>query len=259
MALLLLCAGALAAVPASSERPDIVWEATVDREVNFVAFSPDGSTIASAGIMSNTVKLWRASTGELIRALEGCDTPLSLGATAFSPDGSMIASAGWSAPVRVWSASTGDLICALEDSDTVYSFVFSPDGKVIASAKKDGKIRFWRTSDGKLIRALEDDGGYIVSVAFSPDGRLLAYGRMDGRLVVARNPLAAPPAELVRGDSDGDGKVTIADAVIALRIAVGLERGATHQLMASDLNGDGKVDLSDVTRILRAAVALGVL
>jgi WD40 repeat protein len=35
-----------------------------------VAFSPDGSMIASGG-WDNTIKLWRVSDGALLRTLEG--------------------------------------------------------------------------------------------------------------------------------------------------------------------------------------------
>jgi WD40 repeat protein len=38
--------------------------------VNSVAFSPDGSMIAS-GSDDNTIKLWRVSDGALLRTLEG--------------------------------------------------------------------------------------------------------------------------------------------------------------------------------------------
>jgi len=62
-----------------------------------------------------------------------------------------------------------------------------------------------------------------------------------------------------RGDINGDGKVTISDATIALRIAVGLEKASDYQMKSGDLNGNGKIDVSDVTKILRAAVGIEVL
>ena len=63
----------------------------------------------------------------------------------------------------------------------------------------------------------------------------------------------------VRGDVNGDGKVTISDATIALRIAVGINRASDYQLRVGDLNGNGKIDVSDTVRILCAAVGIEVL
>jgi len=66
-----------------------------------------------------------------------------------------------------------------------------------------------------------------------------------------------PP--VVKGDVNGDGKVAIADATIALQLAVGLLKPTPEQLAAGDLDGDGKVSIAEVTQILRAAVGLAQL
>ena len=54
-----------------------------------VAFSPDGSTLAS-GSADNTVRLWDVQTGEQLRTLEGHTDGVT--SVAFSPDGSTLAS-----------------------------------------------------------------------------------------------------------------------------------------------------------------------
>jgi hypothetical protein len=50
--------------------------------------------------------------------------------------------------------------------------------------------------------------------------------------------------------------VTISDAVIALRIAVGLQEATEAQLRAGDIDGNGKIDVLDAMKILRAAIGL---
>lgn len=69
-------------------------------------------------------------------------------------------------------------------------------------------------------------------------------------------PVSEWKPAVVKGDLNGDGKVTIADATIALQLAVGLVKPTPEQLAAGDLNGDGKVAIAEVTQILRAAVGL---
>jgi WD40 repeat protein len=76
-AALLLVFVALMALPAFAERPDIVWMAGGHAGgVDSVAFSPDGSMIAS-GSGDKTIKLWRVSDGKLLRTLEGHTGPVT--------------------------------------------------------------------------------------------------------------------------------------------------------------------------------------
>jgi endonuclease/exonuclease/phosphatase family metal-dependent hydrolase len=72
-----------------------------------------------------------------------------------------------------------------------------------------------------------------------------------------RAVIPAPPhPAVVPGDLNGDGKVGIPDATLALQIAVGLQKATDAQLAAGDLNKNGKIDIAEVTRILRAAVGM---
>jgi hypothetical protein len=55
---------------------------------------------------------------------------------------------------------------------------------------------------------------------------------------------------------DGDGSVRVADAILALRIAVGLLTPSSSQQAIEDVNGDGALDVKDVTLILQRAIGL---
>jgi regulation of enolase protein 1 (concanavalin A-like superfamily) len=79
------------------------------------------------------------------------------------------------------------------------------------------------------------------------------------RLALSYTPLEAappPPPAALKGDLNGDGRVGIPDASIALRFAVGIGQPTPQQLAAGDINGNGKIDITDATKILRAAVGL---
>ncbi len=85
------------------------WEALVAgisrrSSVNSVAFSPDGSRLASGGD-DGTVRVWDVGSGAEIRVLEGHGDSVS--SVAFSPDGSRLASGGVGGKVRHWQAASG--------------------------------------------------------------------------------------------------------------------------------------------------------
>jgi len=68
-------------------------------QVNTVAFSPDGKTLAS-GSYDNTVRLWDVQTRQELATLKGHDAYVS--SVAFSPDGKTLASGGWDNTVKLW-------------------------------------------------------------------------------------------------------------------------------------------------------------
>ena len=60
----------------------------------------------------------------------------------------------------------------------------------------------------------------------------------------------------VMGDVDGDGRVAVNDAILALRAAIGLATLTPDQIARADINKHGTVDVSDAVAILRLAVGL---
>lgn len=58
------------------------------------------------------------------------------------------------------------------------------------------------------------------------------------------------------GDIDNDGKISAADARLALRASVGLEKLTDTQSKSADVNNDGKVTAADARTILRVSVGL---
>ena len=99
-----------------------------------------------------------------------------------------------------------------------------------------------------------------------PDSPASASGvPRPGSMDLARTVRGPGPADLgcysvsagggtaVRGDVNGDGRVTVVDALLVLRMAVGL----ASAVPSADLDGDGAVRLADAVVTLRLAVGLG--
>ena len=60
----------------------------------------------------------------------------------------------------------------------------------------------------------------------------------------------------IMGDVDGDGRVTIADAVAIMRHALDLTHIPEQYLPFADVNGDGAVNLSDAVTVMRMAIGV---
>ncbi len=145
--------------------------------VTFVAFSPDGNTIASASL-DKTIRLWDRASAKEIAVLKGHEKEVI--SVAFSPDGNTIASASFDKTIRLWDRASAKEIAVLKGhEDSVISVAFSPDGNTIASASLDKTIRLWNRASAKEIAVLKGHENEVNSVAFSPDGNNIASASLD--------------------------------------------------------------------------------
>jgi WD40 repeat protein len=168
---------------------------------NAAAFSPDGSLIAagfgtfrfvSVGeYLDNSVRIWRAGTGEELFRLEGhTDAVVSL---AFSPDGRYLLSGSIDTSVRLWDLSTGELVRRLDGhASGVMSVAFSPDGRHAVSGSQDGAVIVWDLETGEPIRRIRGHAGVVHFVGFTEDGGSIWSAAEDGRIRMWKPFLSLP-------------------------------------------------------------------
>jgi WD40 repeat protein len=132
------------------------------------AESPDGKTLATAGIDSKLC-LWDAANGhELLSPIEHPNQVLSV---AFSPDGRMVGTACLDWQTRVWEVSTGKLLHAMSPGGWLTDLRFTPDGHFTVNAGASG-VQVWDTKTGHPVSQRFATGtGDLPQLDISQDGR----------------------------------------------------------------------------------------
>ncbi len=173
-------------------------------EVNSLAFSPDGTILASSGSWDREIKLWDVNARQSFATLRGHTDAVR--SVSFSlPDGATLASGSLDRTIKLWDGKSGGLIATLEEhTDGVTSVSFSSGGNTLASGSRDGTVRLWDLRTREVTGTLEGHTSEVTSVSFSPDGALLASAGGWGDLTVKLWDVAArEPVGTLEGHTSG--------------------------------------------------------
>lgn len=181
--------GNIEVVNAQSGETIVEMENYVYGTITALRWSPDGTILAAGHIdegMSTRednrgiVKLWDATTGQLLRTFDEYTHRYRVESLAWSPDGTRIASGG-TETVHIWNSTSGELEMQLDMGWATPGWVlvaWSPDGNRLLTAGASFIIQVW---DGNTYQHLHDIDTFSdtfpqlpSAMAWRPDGQQIA-------------------------------------------------------------------------------------
>ncbi len=247
----------------------------------------DGSRIVCA-CDDFSARIFDTATGKLINRMTGAQQ-VNL-KVSYSPNYQIIAVSSGDSKIRIYDAD-GNIKCILqtgvENSGNIDRIAFSPDGMSIAGEtfknQADG-IAFWTLPEDIYevftpadFSALENIA-YYDELLYTPETYARYHAALVAALAVKVNRYssqemisqvaeelkvaeeALEPASLepeyMKGDFDFDEKITVADALAALRIAAKMVESTDEAIAIGDIDNDGKITVSDSLAILRVAAKM---
>jgi WD40 repeat protein len=154
-----------------------------------VAFSDE--LLASASVSDNTIRLWDADTGVLVRQFADVTRhvtdpgqgPIAL---SFSSDGTLLYTNSDTTMLTAWDVQSGSYSGALTSGPragttvgkTVLAVAVSGDGRTKVAATSDGTVLRWHSNPNWYVKPVAS----VIDVDFSPDGRTLLAGDADGEV-----------------------------------------------------------------------------
>jgi Tol biopolymer transport system component len=155
-----------------------------DNWVMHLAWSPDGSKIASVQKFDHLVHIWDTEVGGHLFTYTGHPANKAVWGLAWSPDSTRVASASEDGTVQVWEAEDGKLIRTYsKHQGTVYAVAWSPDGSKIASGGEDETLQIWGVKTGAQIFT-GTHPAHVSTLAWSPDSQQIVVGCNDSTIRV---------------------------------------------------------------------------
>lgn len=142
-----------------------------DVDVLDVAWSPDGTCIASADFVARVI-IWNAANGRELLTYDKhwpgtIDNPVWR--LSWSPDSKLIASLG--TDMQIWCAETGELLLQ-GGKGSGWGIAWSPDGSKLAYCGPENTVEVYTYQNTLLtpLTVFTGHADFILDIAWSPDG-----------------------------------------------------------------------------------------
>lgn len=159
----------------------LLFQAFEKKGIASVAFSPDGTLLASAG-WTGAVRLREVPSGKEVADF----TMPGVTRLAFSPDGKLLAASAEARIIRLFDVAKREPIATLQDALLRFHQVtFSPDGKWLLATAGEWKtggaceVTIWDVDTRMQIGKLAGHQLAVICITFSPDGKTIATGGLD--------------------------------------------------------------------------------
>jgi len=219
-----------------------------------VAWSPDGKTIAAAGINRDTLKgsvlLIDAATGA--EATLGSHDWRSVSYLAWLPDGHSLVvnavDAGGEASSQIWTMTYpgGEVTRVTNDLSTYSGVSLSADGSSFVSVRNETRTRVWAIPDSDMTRAHEitagagmDDG--VTGLAWTPDKRVVYASSATGNTDIwIMNADGANRVQLTNSHAADESPQVSPDGKAIVFVS---ERDGPRTLYRMNIDGSGQTKL----------------
>lgn len=148
--------------------------------VRGLAYSQDGSILATANDGDNTARLWDAKAGRLILSIAAEVSNLFW--VFFSPDGRYLVTEDRHNRVKIWETASGKppaFLRQIFEKDIVTSIEFSLDAHRMLLMRLYGNPELWDLREGRRVATLEGHQGRVLSMTHSSDGTRIITGGQD--------------------------------------------------------------------------------
>jgi small GTP-binding protein len=191
------------------EKGQSIQTLTHETSVTFVAWSPDGITLAVGSSDGKKVYLWNTTTGKQLRVLE--EQGAIINSISWSIDGKTIVSCSNDKIIRLWDAENGLVLHELKGhTNNIECVACSPDGKQLCSGSWDETICIWNMQKGEIIQTLTGHKNSILCIAWSPDGKQIVSGSSDQTIRIW-NPETGKQTHVLEGHTDAVISISFLD------------------------------------------------